>query len=102
MLSQSAYKRESRRLSLAENRFTRARTAAAAVPNPHSKELEGKGRELLEELEKTSARLQAVALEGLELFENEGYPDSWHRWKRLAEDAGRAHARAELELESFS
>lgn len=102
MLSRAAYKRESRRLSIAEGRFTRAAAAVRAIPNLHSRELDGKGLELLRELEKTSARLHSVAAEGLAVFEAEGYPDSWHRWKRALEDGHRANVRAREDLEAFS
>ena len=95
MLSQETFKRESRRLSIAANRADRAR--AAVPPNPYSLELDGKGLELVAAHYLAVERLQRVALEGLEIFEQEGFPDSWARWENAARDAAYALHRLELD-----
>ncbi len=88
MISQQTFKRESRRLSLAANRADRARRLVPA--NPYSLELEGKGLELARAHRRAVLRLLQVAAEGLETFEREGYPDSWHRWENAKQDARHA------------
>jgi hypothetical protein len=85
MITQESYKRQKRRLATAQNRFTRARQA---VPkNPYSNDLEGTGIQRLGASVDAARALLRVAKEGLEIFELEGYPDSWHSWQRAEEDA---------------
>lgn len=86
MISQTTYKREHRRLAIALGRSHRASLRVPA--NPYSLELEGKGLEALAEHWLAAERLHRVALEGLEVFGREGYPDSWHSWERAAEESG--------------
>lgn len=88
MISQQTFKRESRRLSLAANRADKARRLVP--PNPYSSELNGKGLELVRAHRRAVLRLLQVAAEGLEIFEHEGYPDSWHRWQNARDDAQHA------------
>jgi hypothetical protein len=85
MITQETYKREKRRLAIAQGRFDRARRA---VPNnPHSRELEGSGIARLGTAVDAARTLLRVASEGLATFELEGYPDTWHNWERAADDA---------------
>lgn len=95
MLSQQTFKRESRRLSLAANRADKARRLVP--PNPYSSELNGKGLELVAGHWLALERLERVAAEGLEIFEREGFPDSWARWQNARDDARFAMRRLELD-----
>jgi len=95
VISQATYKREKRRLAIALGRSHRA--SLRVPPNPYSNELEGKGLELLAEHALAVERLRTVANEGLTIFEQEGYPDSWHSWENAAREA--AHELRRLELE---
>lgn len=82
MISQETYKREKRRLATADGRFVRARRNVP--PNPWSRESDPATLELAV----TAARkLHAVAVEGLEIFEREGFPDTWSNWDRAQRDA---------------
>jgi hypothetical protein len=85
VISQETYKREKRRLALAEGKFRRARLACP--PNPFSIELGEEGRKALRDAIYAARKLRAVAAEGIDLFQEQGYPDSWHRWQNAGEDA---------------
>lgn len=98
MISQQTFKRERRRLSIALGRADRARWLVP--PNPYSRELNGSGLELVRSARRAQLRLLQVATEGLEIFEREGYPDSWARWES-ARDSARAQLRLLPDLEGF-
>lgn len=85
MLDNATYERERRRLAIAEGRFARARRAVP--PNPFSLELGESGRKTLRDAIYAARKLRDVAAEGLEIFEEQGFPDSWARWERAGEDA---------------
>lgn len=95
MIDNATFKRERRRLAIAANRADRARRLVPA--NPYSNELEGKGLELVAAHWLALERLELVAAEGLEIFEREGFPDSWANWERARDDARFAMHRLELD-----
>jgi hypothetical protein len=97
MISQQTFKRERRRLAIALGRSYRA--SLLVPPNPYSNELEGKGLELVARHALAVERLHRVAVEGLEIFEQEGYPDSWHSWENAASESARELRRLELDGE---
>jgi hypothetical protein len=100
MITQESYKREKRRLAIAQNRFTRARRA---VPNnPYSNELEETGIQRLGLAVDSARTLLRVAREGLEIFELEGYPDRWHEWANAEDDARIYLGRAPIFSNSIS
>ncbi len=99
MITQQSYKRERRRLAIAEGRFARARRAVPA--NPFSNELGESGRKALRDAIYAARKLRDVAAEGLETFEREGFPDSWANWERAGEDASHYLQRAESDARAL-
>jgi hypothetical protein len=97
MISQESYKRQKRRLATAQNRFTRARQAVPS--NSYSNDLEGTGIQRLGASVDAARVLLRVAREGLEIFDSEGYPDSWHTWARAEDDARAYLGRSVMRLD---
>lgn len=82
MIDQKTYKREKRRLAIALGRFQRARSAMPA--NPYSAEADA---EAMPRAMNAAVRLFDVAREGLDLFQEVGYPDAWSRWDNAEREA---------------
>jgi hypothetical protein len=78
MISQAEYRRLKSRLTRRENAYSKARAAKVATPNSPA---------LTAEVVKAARELRAEAYYGLDIFEDQGYPDAWHRWQRAHADA---------------
>jgi len=78
MMTQSEYRRLKGRLTRRENALKAAQANVRLNPNNAA------GYALVCE---AARNLRDEARNALDIFEDQGYPDAWHRWQRANDDA---------------